>query len=1061
MFNRYQFAILVALLFMSNSLFSGTVGKIAGSVIDAESGDPLAGANVLVVGSSLGAAADLNGNYTILQVPPGIYDVQVSVIGYATIKVSMVRVRIDQTARVDFSMKMEALEGEAVTVIANRNIVKEDVATSVVAFSGDDVEELPLSTIEEAVELQAGVEDGMVIRGGGADESLLLIDGITMRDPRNNQPIAGIALSAVKELSIERGGFNAEYGQVRSGVVNIVTKEGSKTGYHGSMTMKYSPPAAKHFGISPFDMESMWIKAYVDEAVCWEGTKSGAWDMYTYRQYPDFKGWRQVSAELNANDDPSDDLSPAACRELFLWEHRKGPVTDQPDYNIDAGFGGPVPFIGEKLGNLRFFSSYQRQREMLLVPLSRDDYLDYNWSTQLTSDISETMKLRMTGLAGKNYNVVINDDDQRYYGTEFGPSGVSDWYPTQFIRTPVQIAKMTDEQRPGRIFSNAWYSNADVSYLSLAGKLTHMLNSETFYEVSLEHLTRKYQTGPVANRDTAKVNEVLPGYFMDEFPYGFVVLGESGVGNSFFVGGHMAEARDSSRISATTFKFDITSQLNFSNLLKAGVEFVYNDLNLNYGQINGATGKVILVNENQKPYRGAVYVQDKLETKGFIMNAGLRLDFSNANVEWVTIQDAFDRDYLSASNYSSDKDYGAEKTKTDISLSPRLGISHPITENSKLFFNYGHFKQLPSYELLMRVGRNQGGGMINYGNPNVPSAKTVSYELGYDHSLFNNYLVQLAAFYHDITDQGSFTNYSSADGSVTYTSLTNNSYEDIRGFELTLRKTTGHWWSGFMNYTYQVNTSGYFGKQNIFEDPSEQRKYDDDTRNLYQRKPIPQPYARVNLIARTPKDYGPQFLGTMPLGGWTANFIYTWRAGEYIDWNPFKRQDVYDNVQVRGFHDSKLRFSKLFSMGSVHLTTFVEIENLFNLKRLSGASFYDYFDFLYYMESLHLPESEDYNNIVGTDRVGDYRKSSIAYQPIEIVGNVEDVAGPLSRPIYYESNTGRYMQHTDGEWVEVEKGRMNKILKDKAYIDMPNQTSFNFLNPRQWFFGIELSFDLN
>ena len=77
------------------------------------------------------------------------------------------------------------------------------------------------------------------------------------------------------------------------------------------------------------------------------------------------------------------------------------------------------------------------------------------------------------------------------------------------------------------------------------------------------------------------------------------------------------------------------------------------------------------------------------------------------------------------------------------------------------------------------------------------------------------------------------------------------------------------------------------------------------------------------------------------------------------------------------------------------------------------------------------------------------------------MGNVEDIAGPLSRPIYYESNTGRYMQHADGEWVEVEKGRMNKILKDKAYIDMPNQTSFNFLNPRQWFFGIELSFDLN
>ena len=1059
---RWCFGLLCfSLLMATGVLFAGTSGKIAGTVRDAETGDALTGANILVLGTLYGAAADINGNFTVLQVPPGLYSVQITMMGYTTVTSSQVRVRIDQTTRLDFSLKMEALEGETVTVIANRNAIKEDVATSVVAFSGDDVEELPLSTVAQAVELQAGVEEGMVIRGGGADESLLLIDGVTMRDPRNNQPISGIALSAVKELSVERGGFNAEYGQVRSGVVNIVTREGSKSDYHGSLTVKYSPPAAKHFGVSPYDTESMWIKPYVDEAVCWTGTQQGAWDIYTYRQYPNFQGWDAVSEELYANDDPADDLSPSACRELFLWEHRKQPVTDQPDYNIDAGFGGPVPFIGEHLGNLRFFSSYRREREMLLVPLCRDDYLDYNWSTKLTSDISDAMTLQLTGFAGKNYNVAINDDDQRYFGTEFGPSEVDYWYPTQFVRTPVQIAKMTDEQRPGRIFSNAWYSEADVSYQSFAAKMTHMISPETFYEVSVEHLRRQYETGPVAARDTSKVNEVLSGYFMDDFPYEFIELGESGVGETFFVGGHMAEALDSSRIAATTLKFDVTSQLNFSNLVKAGLEFVYNDLNLNYGQANYSTGKVIHVREHQKPYRGALYVQDKLETKGFIMNIGLRLDFSNANVNWVKLADPFDASYLSSSEYNPDTDYGATKTKTDFSLSPRLGISHPITESSKLFFNYGHFKQLPSYEELLQVGRTSGGGMINYGDPNASSAKTVSYELGYDHELFSSYLVQLAAFYHDITDQPAYTTYSSSDGSVTYTALTNNGYEDIRGFELSLRKTTGRWWSGFLNYTYRVSTSGYFGKQSIFQNPSEQRDYDEDTRKMYQGKPIPQPYARANVTFRTPHDYGPRLLGGHLLGDWVANLLYTWRAGEYIDWNPLNYQDVYDNVQVCNYHDSKLRFSKLFKMSKFNLSAFVEIENLLNIKRLSGASFYDYYDFLYYMESLHLPESEDYNNIVGDDRVGDYRKESVAYQPIEQVGNVADIANPLARPVYYESNTGRYMQFTDGEWAEVSKSKIDKILEDKAYIDMPNQTSFNFLNPRQWFFGVELSFDLN
>ena len=247
--------IFAAFCFLTQIIEAGTTGKIAGKVTSSDTGEPLPGANIIVMGTALGAAADMDGNFTILRVPPGVYNLQFTVIGYARLEVKDIRVNIDQTARIDAELHLEALEGEAVTVVADRNIIREDVATSVVSFSGNEVAELPLSTIEEAVGLQAGVESGMTIRGGGADEALFLVDGITLRDPRNNQPITGIALSAVKEMSIERGGFNAEYGQVRSGVINVVTREGSKSNYHGSLTAKYSPPAAKHFGPSPFSTE--------------------------------------------------------------------------------------------------------------------------------------------------------------------------------------------------------------------------------------------------------------------------------------------------------------------------------------------------------------------------------------------------------------------------------------------------------------------------------------------------------------------------------------------------------------------------------------------------------------------------------------------------------------------------------------------------------------------------------------------------------------------------------------------------------------------------------------
>ena len=113
-------------------LWSGTTGKIAGTVTDKETGDPLPGANVVVAGTSLGAVADMNGHFSILHVPPGVYDVTVSVIGYAKTTVQGVRVRIDQTARVDFEIQIQEIEVGEVTVVAERNIIKDDVATSVV-----------------------------------------------------------------------------------------------------------------------------------------------------------------------------------------------------------------------------------------------------------------------------------------------------------------------------------------------------------------------------------------------------------------------------------------------------------------------------------------------------------------------------------------------------------------------------------------------------------------------------------------------------------------------------------------------------------------------------------------------------------------------------------------------------------------------------------------------------------------------------------------------------------------------------------------------------------------
>ncbi|MBN2103613.1 TonB-dependent receptor [bacterium] len=1052
------------LLILSMNIYAGTTGKITGRVVDQTTGDPLPGANVMVAGSGLGAASDIDGFYTILQVPPGIHTVSASVIGYSQATVTEARVRIDQTTNINFELSMETLQGETVTIYGNKNIVKKDVATSVAAFSTQEVAEMSIDNVDEMVELQAGVEDGLIIRGGDANQALFRIDGFTMRDPRNNQPITGIAINAIQEISVERGGFNAEYGQVRTGIINVVTKEGSKSAYHGAISTKYSPPAAKHFGISPFDPNSMWNRPYLDDDVCWTGTQNGDWDEYTRRQYPTFVGWNKISEGLITDNNPDNDLSPVGAQKVYTWEHRRIPVNDQPDYNIDVGIGGPIPIIGKPLGNLRFFASYQREREMLLIPLTRDDYLSVNHSLQLVSDISSSMKLTVTGLMGENYNVAINDGDEVFITNEFGPNDNRPyilWTPTSFIRTPEEIAKATAERREGRVFSDGWYNNAKVSHQSIGAKLTHTLNPNTYYDLTLEHISRKYKTGPIDERDYTKNNEIVSGYFVDESPFGWSPESKNALGGSEpFSGGHTGEARDSSEISSLKLNFDLTSQINRSNMIKAGFEMAYHDLKLDWGQVNNFTSKVIFNREHNFPFQGAFYLQDKMEAQGFVLNLGLRLDFSNANAEWVDVSDnPFDKDYLS-NRYEPSNDYKAVKSETKWSLSPRLGISHPITDNSKLFFNYGHFKQLPTYEELLRISRTVTGGMQNYGNPNLEMAKTVAYELGYDHILFNTLLVQAAAFYHDVSNQQAFTNYTSADGSVIYAANNNNSYEDIRGFELTLRKQSGRWFTGFANYTYQVNTYGFFGTRNVFENPSEQRIYNEQTRNLYQGKPLPQPYARVSLVFRTPPDFGKQLLGSL-VNNWTLNTIYNWKAGDWITWNPYNQLDIYDNVQVRSKHDFTLRINKTIPLKKLTLTLFMDVENLFNSKTLSGCGFYDFFDYQRYMESLHLPDNEDWDNIVGDDRPGDYRKKGVEFTPIEIRANAMEEPNPQEDLIYYGQECGQYLEYRDDAWVVVHQERIDKILEDKSYIDMPNQTSFNFLNPRQLFFGVKLSFNLD
>ena len=1020
---RKSFLILALLLYISTSALAGTGGKIAGKVTDAETGMPLPGVNVVIEGTTIGAATGIEGNYVILNVPPGTYDMKFSMIGYAEYCVQNVRVVIDLTTNIDGKLKTEVLAGEEVVVVAERPVVARDVSNSQMNISSKTIESLPVQNVKQVLSLQAGIEqdrEGIRVRGGGANQTVFMVDGLSLNDERSNIPYAAVSLSSVQEIQIQTGGFNAEYGNLRSGLVNVVTKEGGRNRYSATATIRFSPAAPKHFGASVYDPYSYFNRPYMDPDVCWTGTNNGAWDDYTQRQYPQFEGWNAVSSALLQDNDPTNDLTPKGAKRLYEWQHRRQGDIKRPDYVVDLGLGGPVPFVGDKLGGLRFHVSHFRDRDMFVFPLSRDSYSENHTQLKLTADLTSSIKLTLTGLYGENYSASP-------YSWKTTPTG-------RVLNIQEEVANLVHSGSGNSVLYMPGYYSPSSIYRNMFGiKFTNVVNPQTFYELNIQNMINRYHTFQMTGRDTTKINEIVPGYFADEAPFGYWGWGVPGI-DGMSMGGWMNLGRDSTVNSTIMLRFDITTQLNLKNQIKAGLDIVYNNYDIKSSTYSPSMKTWTRSMEyNVSPFRMGIYVQDKMEFQGFIANLGFRLDHYNPNSKRYKFGD-YDTYFTAGYGNLIEDEVPTEDVKATWDWSPRLGISHPITKDSKLYFNYGHFLSEPASSYRFRLQREYNGLVTSIGNPNLMPEKTVAYELGFSQNLFDLLLLNIAAYYKDVTNQIGWIYYQNVKNTVQYDVAANNNYADIRGFEITLTKLVGRWLSGFINYTYDVRTSGYFGLTRYYENPTEQRAY--IKLNPYQERPHPRPYARANIDFHTPDNYGPEWIGFYPLGGWNLNILAEWKTGRYETYNPYSIPGVVDNVKWKDWHNVDLRLSKLFEVKRSNIQFYVDIANVFNVRYMAAGlfeyqnytGFADEKDYNAYRESLNFSWEKGVEH--GNDKVGDYRPPGVAYDPLE--------PNPNNDP-------------------EI-KARNDKRKENKSYIDMPNIKSLAFLYPRRFTFGVTINF---
>jgi outer membrane receptor protein involved in Fe transport len=940
-------------------------GRITGRVIDQETGEPLIGVNVLLEGTTMGAATDAEGYFNIINISPGTYNIRASMIGYATQIVEDAHVHINETLTLNFELRIEAILGETVVVTAERPTVKLDVSSSRYVIDSQTVEASPVQRFDEILELFPGISltagdegSGLVIRGGGLDETNIVVDGLSTRDRRTQQPNTTINLTAINEIEVLSGGFNAQYGGIRSGMINVAMKEGSLDRYSLAVDVRVSPPQQKHFGPSPYSIDGPFWQVYAGPDAFTGVTQ----EMVDGGKYPfAFIGWNEVARQFLADGNPETDMTPQELLEVWKWQHRAREYANKPDYVFDGTFSGKVPMLP-----LAFVFSQRYEDLQLAYPMSRDNSIASSTLLKLTAHPKVGMRLNFNNAYTINKGVTGG-----IYSSSYGM--------VTGTRQGNVFARNTLEKRA--LWNDAAYNPRETNHYRGGVALNHVLSPKTFYEVILEYENYKTEVSPIGLRDTSCV-KVIGGKCYDGQPFGYIssdigsITEQYDILDEFLMSGG-GRGQDHSRYWAIGLSFDIVSQLARNNQLQAGFG-IQHSLHQERREVNhGATttpydeAPHLWTFYDARPIEISAYVQNRLEYRDMIANVGIRLDYMHPQMRPFNLDPEFIFGELPYSNTSfRENDFSFDHLQMDkepyqLYLSPRLGISHPLTVRSKVFFNYGHFYQPPVIDRLYEVKPSARGATIP--NLTMKWPKTISYEAGFEVHAGHSILVTFTGYYKDVTNQPGRLNIVSWDRDNDISTWDNTSYADIRGVELRLQKLYGDWMFGWVALEYSARSSGYTGMRYIYEDPMLRRQ---QRNTISQTRSDPLPSITANITFRTPEEFGPRAFGINILGGWRLNVSQRWSRGGEVLLNPGDLYQQHQYARYIDYWNTDILLSKDFNFAQQRFGMYMQITNLFNYRGVPYTM-----DWNRYLDSLKFPFYEGERK--GNDKIGDWKADHI------------------------------------------------------------------------------------
>ena len=862
--------LLLSFLTLVNAQGSGT---LTGVINEASNKSGLPGVNVMVKGTYYGAASDLEGRYRIDNISPGSYDIEVSMIGYKIILKTGVTIGPGEIIDLDFNMEETVLSfGEDVVVMGKKPLFDVDETSSIARVRREDIEAKVVSSVEDILSEQIGVttQDGEIhIRGGRIDESIFIVDGFSVKDPLSGY--SGnlfVNADAIEELEIVTGGYNAEYGQAMSGVVNIKLKEG-RDNYEG--TVKYSSDRLLSDNFNSDRIEF----------------NLGGPDLI-FQTLPTVIGFDlpgRFSFFFNGYGKMYDGNLPVASR---LYPHRYWKSSMISDSKADD----------------------------IMSKLAGRENNDWHLLYKLTWELTSKKKLSASYDASMNIN-------QGY----FMPRAFSSTYfPYRYMNILDNYNTIT---RDTRLLNLNW---------------THTLSTSSFYEITVGKFTTMEHSAvqDLHWSDYQQRLDLEPiNYNLDDTDLDGNI--QITYGDEFYDTGFAPEWYDLSSEN-TRFDIDWTVHTKSGHKVKTGFEHTITEIQvLDIDEPwSGSSGFGANYDYyNAKTYFGAFYLQDRIIFEGMTLNLGLRTDY------WIPgryVEDAIndtsniiitDKARKIFDEETFNFPWFEEPYKMKARLSPRFGISHPITDNDVLYFYYGHFSQLPTFQYVYaKINSKAQSTYQVFGNPNLNPKTTVQYELGVKHRFSEDQVLELKAYWKDMFDYETSQTIRPSNPKYAHLSFNmyfNADYARSRGVEAILKSRLFKNWYIDLNFNYSIVTGKSSSPMdNLLVQAGQLSEKPLGENYMSWDRPL---HFFANLSYSHPSNWGVSARLEYESGRRYTRSIQD--TVIYVGDRPYyegPREDdrPYAYVSEIPSRNVDLKFYKTFKVGNFKLKSYLEVENLTN-----------------------------------------------------------------------------------------------------------------------------------